>query len=311
MEKTGEIDIEQSEKIKSGWDEFVIAYQDFAENITIQSSMMLYSLTHARRFNKICEVGSGCGSAARMFISEIMKHDSVYFASDISTKMNETFKENFDRSDAALNPTIKLHHVEDTKDFNVERLVEDMGDVTKKCFVLDANNEKLPYPDGYFELYLSNLNLMIVNNHYNQLSEAYRILQEGGVAAFTVWGRPENSSFFTFFPSILKHVGIETPKPPRTLFHLGDKEKLEKDVRDAGFKSVKLFYTQTNLIPNSSEELYEFFSHSTNTKDLIANFTEEEATKVKEEMKKQFDEKFSGSTIHPMEWEVLICIAKK
>jgi hypothetical protein len=34
---------------------------------------------------------------------------------------------------------------------------------------------------------------MLVENHYNQLSEAFRVLKKGSVCAFNVMGNPENT----------------------------------------------------------------------------------------------------------------------
>ena len=58
-----------------------------------------------------------------------------------------------------------------------------------------ANNEKLPFASEEFSSYTANLSLMLVDNHMNQLREAYRVLRKGGVAGFTVWGRREHCSF--------------------------------------------------------------------------------------------------------------------
>ena len=42
-------------------------------------------------------------------------------------------------------------------------------DYNKFVFGCQANNEKLPFADGYFDAYISNLSLMIVHNHKNQI----------------------------------------------------------------------------------------------------------------------------------------------
>ena len=55
-----------------------------------------------------------------------------------------------------------------------------------------GNNESLPFKDGSFDCYISNLSMMIVDNHLNQLTEAFRVCQPGAALGFTVWGRKEN-----------------------------------------------------------------------------------------------------------------------
>ena len=43
-----------------------------------------------------------------MFISQIMKEDSVYFTSDISDTMISLFNQRFTESEIAMNPKTKL-----------------------------------------------------------------------------------------------------------------------------------------------------------------------------------------------------------
>lgn len=312
MESKRDIDEEKCKTIKTEWDEFAECYEQYAENLTIQSSVVLYSLTSAFTADRICEVAVGCGKAARMFIAELMKDGAVYFASDISEEMIKIFEKRFDTSALARDPKVKLHLVEDNDELDTENLVESVGkDVSKRVFALKANNEKLPYPDGYFDMYLASLSLMLVNDHINQLSEAYRVLQEGGTAGFTVWGRRENSNYFTFLPEILKVCEIELPSQSRSPFHLGDKDQLEKDIRDAGFKEVKMFYTQTNVIFKDVSDFFKLMSQQPFYKSVFQSITKEQHQKVEEELRKQFDERFGPDSNNPMTWELLVCIAKK
>jgi ubiquinone/menaquinone biosynthesis C-methylase UbiE len=69
-----------------------------------------------------------------------------------------------------------------------------------------VNNEILPFKDSVFNSYISNLSLMIVNNHINQIKEAFRVLKNNGIAVFTVWGNPEKCEMFTLFDIVInKH----------------------------------------------------------------------------------------------------------
>jgi len=97
-----------------------------------------------------------------------------------------------------------------------------------------ANAESLPFKDASFDAYFSNLCLMHVHNHRNQLKECFRVLQPGARAAFSVWGRPERSAAFSLFYDCLKEVGGE--QPHRLGFHLGeDPQILVNDMTQAGF----------------------------------------------------------------------------
>jgi len=87
-----------------------------------------------------------------------------------------------------------------------------------------ANNESLPFPDSSFDAYISNLSVMIVSNHRNQLREAYRVMQPGASACFSVWGRKENSLFFTLVEDVIKEYlsadQVAKMEAERTNFHL-------------------------------------------------------------------------------------------
>ena len=52
---------------------------------------------------------------------------------------------------------------------------------------------RLPFPDSFFDAYISNLSMMIVFDYKLQITEAYRVMKSGARACFSVWGRPENS----------------------------------------------------------------------------------------------------------------------
>lgn len=55
----------------------------------------------------------------------------------------------------------------------------------------------MPFPDGWFTSYIANLVLQLIDDPRQMIREAYRVMKPGSVAAFTVWGRRENSLLFT------------------------------------------------------------------------------------------------------------------
>ena len=143
-----------------------------------------------------------------------MKPNTEYFASDISENMIQSFIDRFNESDAALNPKVKLTKLEPTKTYDYQQLIAENNDeIERKVYISELNNESLPYPDEFFDCYISSLSLMIVASHHNQLLEAYRVLQPGGIVGFTVWGRKENTALFAFLPEILEKLEMLRPTP--------------------------------------------------------------------------------------------------
>lgn len=308
-----EVDQAAAEKGVKVWNTFSQKYKDIFENFAIQSSVILYSQTRAKNFNRICEVGVGCGQSARMFITSIMKQNAFYFASDLSDEMNKLFYEAHQESDIAFNPKVKLEWIKDVDSIDVAKQVQDMGeDITRKLFVHQANNEKLPYPDESFDLYLSSLSLMLVDNYKNQIAESYRVLEKGGTAGFTVIGRPENCNYLTFIPDILKTLGHEIPlSMSKPITHLSDSESLEKDMREAGFSTVKTFHTKVNIAFEDEKEHLDLIIQAPVFKNILDDFSEDKKEEFLAELNTKWNEKFGPETTDNPEWEILICVVTK
>lgn len=65
----------------------------------------------------------------------------------------------------------------------------------------------LPFADESFTAYVANLSAMLVDHPLNQFKEAYRVLQKGCTASFTIWGKKEECLMFTLMnPVFEKHL---------------------------------------------------------------------------------------------------------
>jgi SAM-dependent methyltransferase len=74
---------------------------------------------------------------------------------------------------------------------------------TRKVFGCMADNMNLPFADESFDCYISNLSLQIVPDYKRMINEAYRVLQPGSFACFTVWGREQRTLNFSALPLAL------------------------------------------------------------------------------------------------------------
>ena len=239
-----------------------------------------FRMTKVRNKQNVCEVGVGRGQAARLYISTLMKPGSSYFASDLSDTMVQTFIDRFNQSDSALNPKVKLSKLEPGETYDYVKLIEDLGEgIERKLFISELNNESLPYPDEFFDCYIANLSLMIVTNHHNQLLEAYRVLQPGGMVGFTVWGRKENGEFFTLLPDILEKLDMKKPsEEDESPYSLSEIDNLVSDVKKAGFKKVKSYYAPSNLLFEDGNSFLDFFYNSTTMGADLHDLTPEQLT---------------------------------
>ena len=115
--------------------------------------------------------------------------------------------------------------------------------------VVQAPASKLPFENGVFDRYVSNLCLMLIPDFDAGLREAARVLRPGAVMAFTLWGRRQRSHYFSIQSQAMKELGIVNnagfDQPTRDNYHVLDQgvEATKARVRNAGFDRVVLFFT--------------------------------------------------------------------
>ena len=273
-----------STEIKTYWEDFGSIYSQIFEYST---QPILYSLIVNLKIyeaKKIYEESCGGGKSLPLVCS-LKSKDSEYLVSDISesllslaSKRMEHIENNFlgnlqfwDKS--CFEPTEKKTWIEHFPKSNVS-------------FKLINNENLIGLENNNFDIVFSNLSLQLVENPENMLKEAFRVLRNGGKAGFTVWGRKENSKFFTPIPTVLRRNGIELPKE-RSNFHLGDREGLIKMVKEAGFKNILCWY-QFFSFNFYKEEEFEEILNTRGNKLMLENIPEEKRNQIKKEIMEEF-----------------------
>ena len=131
--------------------------------------------------------------------------------------------------------------------YDIDQIIKDQGEFRKFVFGCQANNEFLPFADASFGAYIANLSLMLVDDHKKMLKEAYRVLEPGSAATFTIWGRREHCLQFTLINNEIEKFeakkGLTKSAESRSAFHLWDDqgEQVKKDLEEAGFGSIKMW----------------------------------------------------------------------
>ena len=167
------------------WDGFTDEYDRYVTEHTSNLYRLLIPLLRLDQSTSIIETGCGPGNGIEI-LRKSLPNSIKIFANDYSEKMIEKCN---------------------SKGFeNTEFIVGD--------------NECLPYEDCISDRYISNLSLNLVNNPMNMLKEAHRLLKSGGIAAFSVLGKCEDSCMFVIMMKGLRNSGIysETRSP----FHLNN-----------------------------------------------------------------------------------------
>ncbi len=105
--------------------------------------------------------------------------------------------------------------------------------------VMDAEN--LTLEDGSFDAVLCMVSLMLFADPQKALSEAHRVLRDGGSMVAVVFTTPDRSPIFAVPARIaLEYAGRALPQPGQPgLFALGEEGRLEGMFRRAGFRDVE------------------------------------------------------------------------
>lgn len=218
-------------ELKATWNQMSDWYETNALQYTTKIFSSLLPFLQLNTAHSICEVGSGPGNGIPILLASSNPIAQIY-ASDLS----ESF----------------------------------VSKITAKSFprthVIVADNEHLPYSDGQFDRYIANLSLMIVESPSQMLSEAYRVLQPGGFAAFSVWANKEDCTLFSIPERALKRLGVTSSKKNiRSKYHLADESRLKALIRAAGFEGI-ITYQEISAVPTLDEDY--FFTYYTTRADL-------------------------------------------
>jgi SAM-dependent methyltransferase len=194
-------------EVRAAWDSFGDMFAARMEQTTLQLATTLVVQLHLGEAKALVEVGSGAGGASALAHPRLPA-DARHVVTDLSGCM--------------------VGHARRA--------------LPRGALVVQADAEVLPLPDASFDRLLANLNLMIVPDTDRALAEAARVLEPGGLAAWSVWGRPEHSPMFTLPPRAAEAAGVELPAGGRSNFHLSDRDALRARIASHGFEQVLAWY---------------------------------------------------------------------
>lgn len=140
----------------------------------------------------------------------------------------------------------------------VERLRERaaMEGLSLDAAVMDGQN--LRVPEGSFDAAYSNFGLIFFPDRLAGFRGMRRALRPGGRAAVAAWPPAERVDWFAAFGRALAEVAPDLPKPPAppAMFSLSDPRAIEREMKEAGFRNVRVETVRHTWETGSPEEAW-------------------------------------------------------
>jgi ubiquinone/menaquinone biosynthesis C-methylase UbiE len=108
---------------------------------------------------------------------------------------------------------------------------------------IEGNAEQLPYSDAKFDAVACSFGLLHLERPERAISNAWRVLKNGGRYTFTVWCSPDQGGdFFRLVMGALqKHGTLDVPLPPAPpIFRFADPQESQRALTAAGFMAPEI-----------------------------------------------------------------------
>lgn len=261
-------------EIRDTWNQMAPNYATWAATSTTLLSRSLLAMLRVSESTSFLETGAGIGLTAEI-TAGMLPPGARHTITDLSPVMVEMAQ--------ARNPGLE---------------------------VVEADSEALPFADASFDRYLANMNLMIVADPDRALAEAFRVLRPGGLAAWSVWGRPNHSPLMTLPQRAEDKSGIRFPRPERSNFHLGRRRKLQRHLENAGFEDIVYWRQPMVMQFNSGAEFTEkLFRQAPRMVMALAELGEKAKARYARTLTRMAQKELDAG--HPLALEILVMVARK
>lgn len=110
----------------------------------------------------------------------------------------------------------------------------------KNIVIQQGDCQSLPYADGMFDAAFSMFGLMFFPNRRQGFAEIYRTLKMSGTIAVTSWAPIDQSPAMQMMFGAIRAIKPDLPEPQRVIDSLENPDVFEQELRDTGFRQVKI-----------------------------------------------------------------------
>ncbi|KAF1335866.1 Alanine--trna ligase, partial [Globisporangium splendens] len=230
--------------VRERWNAFAVRFTETAnKRVTLQCAQQLHAHMQLDTAQQVVEVAAGAGLGSLDIAQRMVpagagtSEKKTLLVTDLSPTMVELAKE----------------------------ALKNAGSEHLEVRVQEANGQDLnTIASGSMDRLIANMCLQLTPDADAMLRETKRVLKGGGLAGFTIWGRPEFSGLFTMAAAVSKELGIDDGEENPN-FALGkDLDALRQRFALAGFSQVRI-WPFMNILELWSGEKYAQFQEDINS----------------------------------------------
>jgi len=286
------VKILKDEELQSKWDKNATTFPRYLEPSTNQTAQTLLASidvsgsTARSKTDPVNLLEIGCGGGGASLIATILSDPAYNLTSiDLSPSM------------------LQVAQARHQKQFPDSR--------TK---FMQGSAESLQFDDESIDKIFSNYVMHLVRDPNKAFREAHRVLKAGGLFAFSIWGRKENSPRKVMLGPLLERLkkenGVESSQVERSPFHLCDRDTVRKMISDAGFSSNIAWYQSEVVTPIDIDGIIQSFLHGNPmSQELYGRLNDDAKQAFIKDLRNDIESRMKDG--YPLIDEVLIVVATK
>lgn len=237
---------EDIEGLEKYWEKALNWYNIYNSRLSLKAYRTIAPFLQLGKAKKVLEIGGGTGSGAEILIPQLTSSATYTLTDHIECFLKVAKEKNLPNTE-----------------------------------VLKVVPSHLPFAGESFDRFVALATIEELETTKKVLTEAYRVLQPGGIIGASVTGKREADNYRVISERVRQKFGIVSPLRFRS--DLKNTGMIKRMFNEAGFHKTFMFYENITFKSNSIDELKSFFlqepslaEQPTEVKQKIDNYIEQE-----------------------------------